>query len=94
MLLEGQERFPVRKIKFYDNDAERQAVLAEACQIIISERAPEIEFEYSTDPAEAFSDVDIVMAQLRVGKYAMREQDEKFHLNTMLSVRKLVDRAA
>lgn len=77
MLLEGKERFPVRKIKFYDNDAERQEVLAKACQIIINERAPEVEFEYSTNPEKAFTDVDIVMAQLRVGKYEMREQDEK-----------------
>ncbi|OTN77497.1 malH [Enterococcus sp. 8G7_MSG3316] len=77
MLLEGRERFPVRKIKFYDNDEKRQEIVAKACEIIISERAPEIEFEYSIDPKSAFSDVDIVMAQLRVGKYAMREQDEK-----------------
>lgn len=77
MLIEDRERFPVRKIKFYDNDEQRQAVIAKACAIILAERAPEIEFDYTTDPKEAFTDVDIVMAQLRVGKYAMREQDEK-----------------
>lgn len=77
MLIEDRERFPVRKIEFYDNDEQRQAVIAKACAIILAERAPEIEFDYSTDPKEAFTDVDIVMAQLRVGKYAMREQDEK-----------------
>ncbi|GEB28973.1 maltose-6'-phosphate glucosidase malH [Enterococcus casseliflavus] len=77
MLLESQERFPVRKIKFYDNDEKRQETVAKACAIIIAERSPEVQFEYSTDPKEAFTDVDIVMAQLRVGKYAMREQDEK-----------------
>ena len=77
MLIEDRERFPVSKIKFYDNDEQRQAVIAKACAIILAERAPEIEFSYSTDPKEAFTDVDIVMAQLRVGKYAMREQDEK-----------------
>lgn len=73
MLIQDRERFPVRKIKFYDNDEQRQAVIAKACAIILAERAPEIEFDYSTDPKEAFTDVDIVMAQLRVGKYAMRE---------------------
>lgn len=77
MLIEDRERFPVRKIKFYDNDEQRQAVIAKACAIILAERAPEIEFDYTADPKEAFTDVDIVMAQLRVGKYAMREQDEK-----------------
>lgn len=50
MLIEDRERFPVRKIKFYDNDEQRQAVIAKACAIILAERAPEIEFDYSTDP--------------------------------------------
>lgn len=77
MLLEHQDRFPIRQIKFYDNDAERQAKIAEACKILLAERAPEIAFSYSTDPKEAFSDVDFVMAHIRVGKYAMREKDEK-----------------
>ncbi len=80
MLLEAMEEFPVRKIKFYDNDEKRQRKVAEACAIIIKERAPEVEFSYTTDPKEAFSDIDFVMAQLRVGKYAMREQDEKIPL--------------
>ena len=79
-LLENMEEFPVRKIKLYDNDADRQKVLAEACKVIVAERAPEVEFSYTTDPKEAFSDVDFVMAQLRVGKYAMREMDEKIPL--------------
>ncbi|AQY49636.1 maltose-6'-phosphate glucosidase [Listeria weihenstephanensis FSL R9-0317] len=77
MLLESVKEFPVRKIKLYDNDAERQQKVAEACAIIVKEYDPEIEFSYSTDPEESFTDVDFVMAQLRVGKYAMREQDEK-----------------
>ncbi|MBC1763588.1 6-phospho-alpha-glucosidase, partial [Listeria welshimeri] len=77
MLLEAKETFPVRQIKFYDNDKERQQKVAEACEIIIRERAPEVAFSYTTDPEEAFTDVDFVMAQLRVGKYALREQDEK-----------------
>ncbi|QLY78857.1 6-phospho-alpha-glucosidase [Clostridium intestinale] len=79
-LLENMEEFPVKKIKLYDNDKERQETLAEACKIIIAEKAPEVEFLYTTDPEEAFTDVDFVMAQLRVGKYAMREQDEKIPL--------------
>lgn len=77
MLLEHQHRFPIRQIKFYDNDAERQAKIAEACKILLAERAPEIAFSYTTDPKEAFTDVDFVMAHIRVGKYAMREKDEK-----------------
>lgn len=79
-LLQNLKEFPVWQIKLYDNDAKRQETLAKACKIIIEERAPGIKFSYTTDPKEAFTDVDFVMAQLRVGKYAMRELDEKIPL--------------
>lgn len=79
-LLGNMEEFPVKQIKLYDNDAERQRTLAEACKIIVAEKAPEVKFSYTTDPEEAFTGVDFVMAQLRVGKYAMREMDEKIPL--------------
>ena len=65
MLLANQERFPLRALKFYDNDGARQEVIAEACKVILK---------------EAFSDVDFVMAHIRVGKYPMRELDEKIPL--------------
>ena len=80
MLLEQLERFPLRKIKFYDNDGERQEPIGEACKVLIKEKAPEIEFLYTTDPEEAFTDIDFVMAHIRVGKYKMRELDEKIPL--------------
>lgn len=80
MLLANQHRFPLRSLKFYDNDGARQEVIAEACKVILKEQAPEIEFCYTTDPQEAFTDVDFVMAHIRVGKYAMREKDEKIPL--------------
>lgn len=77
MLLDHQEEFPIRKLCLYDNDKERQEVIAKACSILLRERAPEIEFRYTVDPENAFTDVDFVMAHIRVGKYAMREKDEK-----------------
>ena len=77
MLLSHLERFPLRSIKFYDNDAQRQQIVADACEILIKERNPEIEFLATCDPEIAFSDVDFVMAHIRAGKYAMRELDEK-----------------
>ncbi|HAT4340217.1 TPA: 6-phospho-alpha-glucosidase [Clostridium perfringens] len=80
MLLDNLDKFPIRKIKFYDNDAERQEVVAKACEILLKERAPEIEFLATVDPEEAFTDIDFVMAHIRVGKYAMRELDEKIPL--------------
>lgn len=80
MLLENLDRFPLRKIKFYDNDEKRQKVIADACEIIIREKDPSIEFLATTDPEEGFSDVDFVMAHIRTGKYHMRELDEKIPL--------------
>ena len=79
-LVTEEERFPIRKIVFYDNNAERQETVAKACEIFLHEAAPEIEFIYTTDPETAFTDIDFVMAQIRVGLYDMRDKDEKIPL--------------
>lgn len=80
MLLEEAERFPLRKLILYDNDADRQNILGEALEILLKEQAPNIDFNYTTDPKIAFTDVDFVFAHIRVGKYKMREMDEKLPL--------------
>ena len=80
MLLDNLDKFPIRQIKMFDNDAERQAKIGEACAILLKEKAPQIKFSYSTNPEEAFTDIDFVMAHIRVGKYPMRELDEKIPL--------------
>ncbi|WP_270216123.1 6-phospho-alpha-glucosidase [Enterococcus lactis] len=80
MLLKHLDRFPIRQIKFYDNLEERQTRIASACEILLKERAPDILFTATTDPETAFTDVDFVMAHIRVGLYAMREKDEKIPL--------------
>lgn len=80
MLLDNLDRFPIRQIKFYDNDRERQQVVADACEIILREQAPDIQFLATTDPKEAFTDIDFCMAHIRVGKYEMRDYDEKIPL--------------
>ena len=77
MLLDHQEEFPIEKLCLYDNDANRQETIAKACEILLRERAPHIKFSYTVDPEIAFTDIDFVMAHIRVGKYAMRELDEK-----------------
>lgn len=77
MLLDHEEEFPIRRLCLYDNDAARQETIAKACEILLRERAPHIQFSYTTEPETAFTDTDFVMAHIRVGKYAMREKDEK-----------------
>ncbi|MCQ4727870.1 6-phospho-alpha-glucosidase, partial [Anaerotignum faecicola] len=44
MLLDNLDRLPLRAIKLYDNDEERQGRLAKACEIIVKEKDPSIEF--------------------------------------------------
>ena len=80
MLLKEHDRFPVDKVIFYDNNAERQETVAKACEIYFRENAPELDFSYTTDPVEAFTGIDFVLAHIRVGLYAMRELDEKIPL--------------
>lgn len=80
MLLDNLDRLPIRQIKFYDNDEARQDIVADACKVIIKEKAPEINVVKTIDPETAFTDVDFVMAHIRVGKYKMREMDEKIPL--------------
>lgn len=79
-LLAKRDVFPINRITLYDNDAERQGTIAKACAIYIRENAPEVTFSYTTDPEEAFTGIDFVLAQIRVGKYAMRDKDEKIPL--------------
>lgn len=79
-LLAHLDRFPLRKIKLYDNDEERQSQLAEACRILVMEKDPEIEFLATVDPEEAYTDIDFCLAHIRVGKLPMREKDEKIAL--------------
>ena len=75
MLLDNLDKFPIRKIKFFDNDEKRQNTIAKACEILLKERAPEIEFESTIDPEKAFTDVDFVMAHIReIGRASCRER--------------------
>ncbi|MBP3041176.1 6-phospho-alpha-glucosidase [Bacillaceae bacterium Marseille-Q3522] len=80
MLLDNIDRFPLKKLTLYDNDADRQTVLAEAIEIVLKEQAPDIEYAYTTDPEEAFTGTDFCFAHIRTGKFEMREKDEKIPL--------------
>lgn len=61
MLIENVDRFPIESITLYDNFEERQRQVGEACAIIVKEKNPDVKFNFTTDPEEAFTDVDFVM---------------------------------
>ena len=93
MLTANQDRFPLRALKFYDNDGARQEVIAEACKVILKEKAPDIAFDYTTDPEVAFSDVDFVMAHIASANTRCANWMKKARCATALLVRKLADPA-
>lgn len=80
MLLNNYDKLPIRKIILYDNNYERQKLVADACEILVRENSEGVEFIQTTEPEVAFTDIDFVMAHIRVGLYKMREQDEKIPL--------------
>ena len=58
MLLDNLDRLPLRSIKLYDNDEERQNHVAKACEILIKEKDPTIQYVATTDPEVAYTDED------------------------------------
>ena len=80
MLVGQRERFPMKKIVLYDNEAERQEKVGKYGEILMSEYYPECEIVYTTDPEAAFTDIDFAFMQIRAGRLKMREQDEKIAL--------------
>ena len=65
MLMHSLDRFPIRSLKLYDNNPERQKTIADAVGLAMKKVAPDVAFSYTTDPKEAFTDVDFCMAHIR-----------------------------
>lgn len=76
-----REELEVEEIRLFDIDKERQDKVAVLVKWILEEelKCP-IKLTVTYDVEEAYKDADFVFAQMRVGKYAMREQDEKISL--------------
>lgn len=80
MLCLVKEHFPLRKVVLYDIDEERQRHIGQFGQVLFKEYYPEAEFTYTTDPENAFTDMDFALVQIRPGGLKMREYDEKIPL--------------
>ncbi|MBU3143258.1 6-phospho-alpha-glucosidase [Clostridium sp. CF012] len=79
-LLLNKEKFCLQEIRMYDIDGERQNKVAIIVKKIVEEMSPEVKLVVTTDPKVAMHEADFVFAQMRVGKYKMREFDEKIPL--------------
>ena len=80
-LTKHKEKLPLKKVKLYDIDKERQETIGEFGIVLFKEEYPEVEFSYTTDKKNAYTDVDFVFCQMRTGGYPMREKDEHIPLS-------------
>src|SRR5699024_9575686 len=77
-LVAEKKNFPLNRITFYDNNAQRQEKIGKATEVILKEQYPELEsFTYTTDKKVAFTGVDVAFIQIRTGGLSMRELDEQ-----------------
>ena len=79
-LLVQKDRFKLNELVLYDNNAERQEAVGVIVRHVVEMFDPELKLTMTTDPEVAMTDADFIFAQMRVGLYAMREQDEKIPL--------------
>lgn len=76
-----KDELDVKEIRMYDINKERQDTIGVLVDWILHEELKtDIKLTLSYDKAEAYKDADFIFAQMRVGGYAMREQDEKIPL--------------
>ncbi|KJG11187.1 6-phospho-alpha-glucosidase [Photobacterium kishitanii] len=81
-LIEEKVTFPLKSIRFYDIDSERQRFNAEAAKILLQELYPEVEeVIYTTNKEVAFTGADVLFLQIRTGGLEMREKDEQIALS-------------
>ena len=76
-----KEELEVDEIRLFDLDKERQDKVAIIVKWILDEELKSgIKLVVTYDKKEAYTNADFIFAQMRVGKYAMREMDEKIPL--------------
>ncbi|NLJ87972.1 MAG: 6-phospho-alpha-glucosidase [Epulopiscium sp.] len=79
-LVKMKDRFPLKKIIFYDIDDERTSKMEDYIRLVLKHFSPETEVVFTTDPDVAYERTDYVFCQMRVGKGEMRSLDEKIPL--------------
>lgn len=79
-LISNLERFPLTKLTLYDIDKDRLELVDTLCHTLIEKLDQECVYFTTTDPKEAFTDIDFAFAQIRQGGLKMREKDEKISL--------------
>lgn len=79
-LIKLKERFPLKKVIFYDIDDERTSKMEDYIRLLLKTCCSETEVVFTTDPDVAYENTDFVFCQMRAGKNEMRSLDEKIPL--------------
>ncbi|MBP1044015.1 maltose-6'-phosphate glucosidase [Vagococcus sp. BWB3-3] len=80
-ILKSKKVFPVKEIRLYDNDQERNHDMFLIIQLLLTTNQMQaVTLVETVDPEIAFKGADFIFSQIRVGGLAMREQDEKIPL--------------
>ncbi|WP_291649337.1 6-phospho-alpha-glucosidase [Clostridium sp.] len=79
-LVKLKDRFPLKKIIFYDIDNERTSKMEDYIRLVLKTYCNDTEVVFTTDPDVAYEKTDFVFCQMRVGKNDMRSFDEKIPL--------------
>lgn len=78
--LKFKEEFPIREIRLYDIDEERNSDMGIIVDYLLKKNNEDAKLVVTEDPKEAFTDCDFVFSQIRAGGMEMREKDEKIPL--------------
>lgn len=80
-VLTNADRLPIKEIRLYDNDAERNQDMFIIIQLLLTKEGySEVDLVVTEDPQVAFMGCDFIFSQIRVGGLKMRELDEKIPL--------------
>lgn len=79
-LVDNLERFPLKKLVLFDIDRDRLVMVDKLCRSLIKRLPEDCEYFMTTEPKEAYTDIDFAFAQVRQGGLKMREKDEKISL--------------
>ena len=75
-----QKELEVEEVRLFDIDEERQYKVSLVVDWILKDMKSPIRLTVTTDKKTAYENSSFIFAQMRVGKYAMREKDEKIPL--------------
>lgn len=80
-LLESRDKLPLHELRLYDIDPQKNDDMYVIIKGMLKQyQIDDVVLSETTDPKQAFTDVDFVFSQIRVGDLEMREKDEKIPL--------------